>query len=87
MGVGDEFMSKYKCIKTLVVDELEDGDHFTGSNFIVEADEIWHLDDMGEMNTIQGREVEMSTKDGSYLHIYEDDLNRHFEALESESNE
>lgn len=69
-------MTKYKCIKKLVVPELEEYQgEATGKDFIVKVGEIFEKEKHEELLT--------NYDDGSWLQIEDDTLEEYFEEVET----
>jgi len=68
-------MLEYKCIKKLVIDELDEFDGVpTGNEFIVEVESVW----IDEEDEFSGH---LSNYDGSWLQIDSETLEEHFEKI------
>jgi hypothetical protein len=68
-------MTKYKCIKRLVVPELEDYDGVqTGNDFIVEVGEVFVKED--------GEELLTNDIDGTWVQLDDHTLEEHFKDME-----
>lgn len=75
-------MTKYKCVERLVVGETEypDGPH-TGGEFSVEVGSVWEVS-QEYPPTKYGVYYELFDENGSWLNIWGDTLENHFEKVE-----
>ena len=70
-------MSLFKCIKELIVDELDENESPTGNDVIVEKDTFWELEEEAYISDV--RLVKLKTYE--WLEICEETLKEYFEEV------
>lgn len=72
---------EYRCIKGFAVDSYDDDGFLIENNHqVIEEGEVYTLDETG--STIIGSEVHLDHKDGSWLELSRDSLEKYFEECE-----
>ena len=70
-------MSVFKCIKELIVDELDENESPTGNDVIVEKDTLWELEEEAYISDVRLEKLETY----EWLEICEETLNEYFEEV------
>ncbi len=83
---GEVKMTKYKCIKPLVIDSYNDEHMWEGNRRVVEVDSVWEVDTELSSNYVGTNEAVHLNKvteptDGEWIEVYSETIAEHFEQI------